>query len=394
MKNLTSHLPLQIADLKKTTFIFLSLFTLSILKSDIAVYASSGEEGASFLDIPVGAGPAAMGGAYTSLANDAYAATYNPGGLGFLESTQFSGQHLSYLESIHYEYLSFAVPLKGANCASGSDCPGSAIGGSVQYLGSGDIQGMDQTGAPTGEFSSYYAAYNLSYGRSLSEKLSLGLTGKMINAKLDDVSANAFAADLGAMYKVQGNLMLAASLTNVGSKLKFLSEGDSLPMAFHVGGSWRPSAQWMVTSEVVYPKTGLASFHIGGEWRPLEMLALRTGYRTDTVKELSALAGYSLGLGLNVWGQELGYAWLPYGDLGNTHYISLLMKFGEVEKSKRNLIQYQHIKKHKTAKDRSGSGSRGRDREEEMAPDYQQLMELLNDNEQRVVQGGRTGNNQ
>ena len=355
----------------------LCMFTLALRAN-----ASSGTEGAAFLDIPVGAGPAALGGSYTALAKDAYAATYNPGGLGFLDSTQFSGQHLSYIDSMHYEYLSFAVPLpRSQSCTSAVDCPGSALGGSVQYFGSGDITGMDDAGNATGDFSSYYAAYNLSYGRSFNDKLSLGLTGKMINAKLDDVSASAFAADLGTMYKLQPNLMLAASLTNLGSKLKFLSEGDSLPMAFHLGGAFQPSPKWLLTSELVFPNTGLISFHAGGEWRPLDLLAVRMGYRTDTLKELSMLAGYSMGLGLNVWGQELGYAWLPYGDLGNTHYISLLMKFGEAEKSKRNLIQYQHIKKHRTAE--------GGD---EMAPDYQQLMELLNDNEQHLARQGQGSN--
>ena len=105
------------------------------------------------------------------------------------------------------------------------------------------------------------------------------------------------------------------------------------------------------------------------------MLALRAGYRTDTLKGLSALAGYTAGLGVQVWGQELAYAWLPYGDLGNTHYVSLLMKFGEAERAKRNLIQYQHIKKHRTVKST----------DEDIAPDYQQLMELLNDNEQHLA---------
>src|SRR5206468_3007170 len=94
----------------------------------------------------------------------------------------------------------------------------------------------------------------------------------------------------------------------------------------------------------------LASAHLGAEWHPIEMLALRSGYRTDTVKELSPLAGYSLGMGLQAWGSELAYAWLPYGDLGNTHYFSLLMKFGEADRAKRNLIQYQDIKRHRTAK--------------------------------------------
>src|SRR6202171_6433759 len=86
-------------------------FAISLLTFAMPGHASSGTEGAAFLDIPVGAGPAAMGAAYTALANDAYAATYNPAGLGFLNSTQFSGQHLSYIDTIHYEYLSFAVPM-------------------------------------------------------------------------------------------------------------------------------------------------------------------------------------------------------------------------------------------------------------------------------------------
>src|SRR5579864_5584550 len=68
--------------------------------------ASSGTEGASFLDIPVGAGPASLGAAYTALATDAYAPTWNPAGLGFVSGTEMAGQHLSYLESMNYEYLS------------------------------------------------------------------------------------------------------------------------------------------------------------------------------------------------------------------------------------------------------------------------------------------------
>jgi len=352
-------------------------FSFFLFSASLPSFASSGTEGAAFLDIPVGGGPAAMGSAYTALSNDAYAATVNPGGLGFLESTQFSGQHLSYLDSLHYEYLSFAVPLpRPASCSTPADCPGSALGGSIQYLGSGNINGLEADGTTPHNFSSYYASYNLAFGHSFNDKLSLGLTSKLISAKLDNVSASAYAVDLGSMYKLERNLTLAATVTNIGSKLKFLNEGDSLPLAFHVGGAWQPSSHWLVSSEVVYPKTGLASFHLGGEYRPLEMLAIRAGYRTDALKGLSAIAGVSAGLGLNVWGQELSYAYLPYGDLGNTHYFSLLMKFGEVEKAKRNLIQYQHIKTHRTVKDTNS---------DEISPDYQQLMELLNDNEQHLA---------
>src|SRR5882672_9826111 len=104
---------------------FITVALISLFMSRLE--ASSGTEGAAFLDIPVGGAPAALGAAYTALANDAYAPTWNPGGLGFLDSTQLAGQHLSYIDTLHYEYLSFVHPLTLNH----------SIGTSIQYLGSG-----------------------------------------------------------------------------------------------------------------------------------------------------------------------------------------------------------------------------------------------------------------
>lgn len=330
-------------------------------------HASVGTEGASFLDIPVGAGPAAMGSAYTALAANAYAPTWNPGGLGMVSGTELAGQHLSYLESIHYEYLSFVHPL-AKDRDSGTQ---RGVGFSIQYLGSGDIAGTDQTGASTGDFSSYYASYNLAYGQTLGEKLSLGVGGKMIRAKIDDVTASAYAADLGGMYKVSEKIQMGASILNLGSKLKFISEGDDLPLAFRAGAAYQPSSRYLVSAEGAYRKSGLGSFHVGGQWRPLEAISLRVGYKTDTLKGLSPLAGLTAGLGLHLWGQELAYAWAPYGDLGDAQYFSLLVRFGAREEQKRNLIHYQNIKKHRTVRDGG--------KKEDLEPEYQQLMQLLSD---------------
>ena len=355
--------------------IFLCLVLLIVYLTS-PLQASSGTEGAAFLDIPVGAGPAAMGGAYSALAYDAYAATLNPGGLGFLDSPQFAGQHLAYLESIHYEYLSFGVPLgRSSFCSIGDTCVRSALGGSMQYLGSGDINGTDVNGNPTGTFSSHYAAYNLSYGRLLTDRLSLGITGKWINAAIDNVSANAFATDLGSMYRASDKLTLAAVLTNVGSKLTFLNQGDSLPLAFHIGGAYQPIDQWTVSAEGIYPQTGLASAHFGVEWRPLPSLSIRSGYRTDTVKELGAIAGFTTGVGLQFYGQEFSYAWLPMGDLGNTQYFSLVMHLGEAQKASNNLIQYQDLKQHRAV--------HGIDERDDK--DFEQIMELLKEDNYIVL---------
>jgi len=126
-----------------------------------------------------------MGSAYTALATDAYAPAINPGGLGFVDSTQLAGHHISYLETSHYDFASLVHPLAG----------GKALGASFQYLGTGNITARDEFGTATGDFSAHYGAYTLAYGQTVSENLSLGVSGRWINAKIDDVSANAYAAD-------------------------------------------------------------------------------------------------------------------------------------------------------------------------------------------------------
>jgi len=337
-----------------------------------SVFAASGAgtDGASFLNIPVGAGPAALGSAYTALASDAYAPVYNPAGLGFVRSLEFSAQHLSYLESMHYEFGSVVVPLGKSR----------ALGVSVQYLGSGDIAEVDPDGNALGQYSAHYAASSLAYGQKVSEKVSVGLTGKWINAKLADVSANAYGADVGAMVKARENLNFAATVKNIGNKLKFQEQDDTLPQALHLGAAWRINKQLKLAADALYRKVGSVSGRFGAEWRPLRTISLRTGYKTDTTKELSALAGLSAGIGIHVWGQELAYAWLPYGDLGDTQYLSLIARLGQSDEEKRNLVQFQSIQRHRTAKNRTSSDSASE-------PDYQQLLDLFEQQDEKIASG-------
>lgn len=332
-------------------------------------FASSGTEAASFLDIPVGAAPAALGSAYSALATDAYATVWNPGGLGFLDSDQVAAQHLAYLESVYYEYFSFVHPFTQSS---------QAVGLSIQYLGTGDIIGTDAAGNPTGNFSSHFASYNLSYGHALGDQLSLGATAKYIDASISNVNAGAVAGDVGALYRPMPNLDVAAVVSNFGTQLTFISDSENLPLAGHLGIAYRPARQWTLAAEGVYEETGLTSGHWGVEWHPLDMIALRAGYTTETTRQLDASAGVTAGIGLRVWGQEFAYAWLPYGDLGSVQYFSLLLKFNGSEGRKRNLIQYQSIKEHRVAVIREGS-------EDTEVPDDQQLMELFQAGEKDPV---------
>ncbi len=304
------------------------------------VFGASGTQGADFLNIPVGAGPAALGSAYSALATDAYAPVWNPAGLGAIDGIQVAAQHLSYLESIHDEFLSVAVPIH----------EGRALAFSAQYLGSGDIAGFDHDGNSLPSYSSHYGAYSLAFGQALGDKLSLGITGKFLQSQLADVSATAFAADFGSLYKVSDQLSLAATLDNLGTKLKYLNDDSSLPIAGHLAAAYQPFSHWLLVVEGVFPKSTVNAAHVGIEWNPLPLIRLRAGYRTDTTKELGAIAGLSAGLGLELFGQEFSYAWLPLGDLGNTQYFSLVLRFGSHKQSQENMLHAEESKSHRTVR--------------------------------------------
>jgi len=259
-----------------------------------------------------------MGAAYTALATDAYALAYNPAGLAFTPSLQIAAQHLSYVESIHYEHVGAAF----APTRWGS------FGASVQYLGSGDMRRTDVAGNALGEFSSHYAGYTLGYAKKIGSRFALGLSGKRIEAKISDVRATAYAVDAGALLRVTPRLTVGAVAAHWGSSLEFLGTGDRLPRTIKVGVAYELFRRLLLSADGVYRPDASESAHVGAEWIPVQGIALRTGYRSDLQKESNGLTGMSAGIGITLWNQELAYAWVPYGDLGTTQTISFVARFG------------------------------------------------------------------
>lgn len=75
------------------------------------VYSYDHKYAAEFLSIGVGARALAMGGAFTSIADDATAAYWNPAGLRLIESKQIGAMHAAqFSNEIKYDFLSFVLP--------------------------------------------------------------------------------------------------------------------------------------------------------------------------------------------------------------------------------------------------------------------------------------------
>lgn len=53
----------------------------------------------------------------------------------------------------------------------------------------------------------------------------------------------------------------------------------------------------------------------------------RVGYNTSSSSAIGGLPGFAVGLGFGFRGLDVGYAFVPMGDLGDTHRVLLSYSF-------------------------------------------------------------------
>ena len=309
---------------------WIALAIFYFLLSPYAVYASGkdqvGTSGSAFLKIGPGARAVGMGEAYTGVADDIDAIYWNPAGLATLKNPEVEGMHMQYFQSILYEYAAFAYP---------TAC-GGTWGLAVTNLYTNDLQSRTQdTDAPTGTFSANDSAYWLSYAYPVSSKLSLGANLKYIRQTLSGTASTAYAGDGGLLYDTGWkDLRLGASFQNVGSQVKFSNESDPLPLTARVGASapvWVKN--FLVSSDIILPRDNQAAVAFGGEYKGRLVnglsYAIRSGYQTGST--VDGLSGVSAGGGLTFGRVSFDFAWVPFGELGNTYRYAIHVKFGQPE---------------------------------------------------------------
>lgn len=284
-----------------------------------------GTSGAQFLKIGPSARLAALADSGAALAGDAYAAHYNPAGLALVKKPSMAASHASYVLGAGYRYGAAALPLAA----------GGALAFSVANLGlEGLERRVEDTDLPAGYFDSSNFAYSLAYGGAVTERLSAGLAVKRVSVIIDEVSGGATALDAGLRYEtdaLEGLPFYAAlSLRNFGGKLKLGQGEDPLPAAVALGGFVRPHPRLAVTLDLIrYRDSGLLAA-AGGEYElPLtDRLGgrLRAGYSTQR-RDLDGNSGFTLGAGLAFPALAFDFAWVPFGEMGDTFRYSFLVNF-------------------------------------------------------------------
>ena len=282
------------------------LGSLILIPSFSSFASDVGTTAANFLKIGIGARATAMGGAYTALADDGSALYWNPAGLAQIENTEILAMYNMHFQEINQGYFSLTFPFLGGTLGLGAN-----------YVDMGQIEGRDEEGNPTGEFSASDVQASFGYTQKIFSKLMFGLSIGTLQETIAGDKKSTYLGNVGLLFSSK-SFSLGLVCQNIGPDLG----EDPLPLTYR-GGIVLKLRALSIAADVVKAIDDDMYFCAGLEWWIGNILALRAGYRTN--QDIGS--GTSYGIGLKISKIDLDYAYVPYGDLGDIQKISLGIKF-------------------------------------------------------------------
>ena len=338
-----------------TIIVLLLMFYSSLTYAQLITNVSKvGTTSAPFLEIEAGARAIGMGGAFVAVANDASSIYWNPAGMAKLSMNEVILNHTEWIAGINYDFAGIVLKIDDAN-AVGISYTGVNLGKDMEVRTILEPEG-------TGElFSVGDIALGLSYARNLTDRFSIGFTGKYIQQTIYHMSADAFALDIGTLFKTRLNGMtIGMSISNFGSKMQMKGkdtlvkhdidenkEGNndrisahldtdawSLPLLLRIGAAMdvvnNNYSRLTISADAMHPSDNLESINVGCEFSIKEFLFLRGGYTNLFLVDGEESFAAGFGINYNIAGfatLKVDYAFSDFGILSNVHRFSMGLQF-------------------------------------------------------------------
>lgn len=336
--------------------ISLLLCALVLLAAALPARAQIGGAAVVFLMIEPDSRAAGMGNAGVALADNANATFWNPAGLGFQRGAAVGITHSNWLPefnaNLYYEYAVGKYHREGLG----------TFGAHLTFFNLGKHDCIDDIGNPCGQFRSYDLAAGVSYGKQVTDNLSLGTGVRFIYSNLAtgvEVSGGGEAkagvsvgVDLGLLYRtnpidlggVPTTISAGFNLANMGPTIQYIENRDPIPTNLRFG--WATTFEFDEFNSITLVNDYTKSLYrirrdsLDGElvrtvdpfykaiftaWAPISV-NLNPESQEDA-RELSALDQLVIGAGAEYWYNKLfalraGYFYEnPYN--GNREFITL-----------------------------------------------------------------------
>lgn len=284
-----------------------------------ALRASEFRSGGALLSAGIGARAMALGGAASVIVEGPESLYWNPARLTTLERPSLSLTHEPLIEGTRLEQAAFGLKISSM-----------AFGVGYASLLYDPIPATDDVGNSLGTFTADERLINLGLAFQTG-RVHWGLVGKYLRSDLDNRRAQTAAMDAGITTPNPffGCITHAFVAQNIGGSLTYINEKTPLPQNFIFGTAYKNGKNISFEIDVQRNRDQEWNGMAGVEWSlavaKTSFLHLRGGYTTIR-KNLGGLAGASVGAGLTIGSFSLDYAWLPYGDLGDSHVLSFVWK--------------------------------------------------------------------
>ena len=337
--------------LKKSFFAVLFFFPVLMFSQTVtAKYAGE------FLAIGIGGRPTGMGGAFAAIANDVTAVYYNPAGLTQINYPQVALMHdEQFGKLINYNYAAVAIPYKDSYTFAlsatrlgidGIPDTRKALVDKLTGLVIDDINNPNARIDPSKvkDISNQDWAFYISAAKKYSEDLSIGANVKIITRSIGEYSAFGLGFDIGALYRMAPDFMLAASVQDVTTTLVSWSTGrnELITPTVKLGSYYTMqvfgpiSVSPAIDMDIRFENRKFASTfnvgpvsfdpHMGVELAYKKVFSVRGGY--NDVKQFTIGAGVKLPK-LNIDYSFARFSGVEEENLPVSHRISLILTLEE-----------------------------------------------------------------
>lgn len=332
--------------MKKTV---LAAFLLNVT----AISAQNGGEVYPFLNLPVSARQAALGGDAVSVRDyDVSLAPVNPALMNLEMDNRLSINFATYLAGSKYGTVSYVRDLQY----------GHLISVYARYMDFGKMPRADEFGNVDGDFSAADGAIGIGYAYQFEDNWTVGGSVGFVTSRIDHFTSMALAGSGAVTYHIdESKETVSLVARNFGYQFRtYNGERERLPLRIDLGYT-KIFEQFPIALTVTahdlqkfdisqdYNRDGMEvktgrkiadHFSIGAELFPEQSFNIRLGYNVKRGNELSvtdqrSFAGLSAGFGVKISSFRFDYAHVRYHNASNTNMLGLTLDLTELGGNRR-----------------------------------------------------------
>ncbi len=288
-----------------------------------------GHHGPPILEQGIGVRAAGVADAYVGIADDVSALYWNPAGMEHVPTQEVLFMRGDSYGGKTHDFFGYLLPFW-------SKSERRTVGVSFSRL-SVDPFDLVEEGQTVGRAKPSESSLGFSYAQPWGG-LAAGASVKTVRQKLDDQSAQAWAADFGVLGEaLNGRFTWGASAANLGTSLHGDGLDVPLPLTVRVGGAYRffdPRAGrsgFVVAAQIDAPDDDLAVGRWGVEYsKSLSsswLVAARAGWASHGSG--SEPGQWSLGGGVEAGPLRINFAQLLSGTMGSETRADVAVRFGQ-----------------------------------------------------------------